>query len=76
MHAIAAAQKENFNMYSLASLYYTKEYYTLAYEDTIYQMSSQSQWNVLDEVAAWVVKPRKVKERKAEMLEISFSGRE
>ena len=76
VHAIAAPQKGNFNPYTLASPYYMKEYYTLAYKDTIYLMSLQSQWNVLDEVAARVVKSREVKERKAEILEISFSGRE
>ncbi|KAL5544315.1 hypothetical protein UlMin_008099 [Ulmus minor] len=76
VHAIAVVQKGNFNLYSLASPYYTKEYYTLAYEDTIYPMSSQSQWNIPDKVTAWIVKPCEVKERKAEMLEISFSGRE
>ncbi|KAL5541280.1 hypothetical protein UlMin_042502 [Ulmus minor] len=64
VHAIAAAQKGNFNLYSLTSPYYTKEYYTLAYKDTIYPVSSQSQWNVPDKVATWVVKPREVKERK------------
>ncbi|KAL5579492.1 hypothetical protein UlMin_011934 [Ulmus minor] len=42
VHVIAAAQKGNFNLYSLVSPYYTKEYYTLACEDTIYQVSSQS----------------------------------
>ncbi|KAL5548321.1 hypothetical protein UlMin_003552 [Ulmus minor] len=64
VHAIAAVQNGNFNLYSLASPYYTKDYYMLAYEDTIYPVSSQSQWNVPDEVAAQVVKPREVKERK------------
>ena len=43
VHAIVAAQKGNFNPYSLASPYYTKEYYKLAYEDTIYPVSLQSQ---------------------------------
>ncbi|KAL5571321.1 hypothetical protein UlMin_020918 [Ulmus minor] len=64
VHAIVATQKGNFNLYTLVSPYYTKEYYTLAYEDTIYPVSSLSQWNVPDEVAARVVKPREVKERK------------
>ena len=62
-------------MYTLASPYYTKEYYTLAYDDTIYPVSSQLQWNVPDKVSAQVVKPHEVKERKAKMLEITFSRR-
>ena len=49
----------------------TKEYYTLAYEDTIYPVSSQSQWNVLDEVTTWIVKPREVKKRKKGMPKCS-----
>ena len=40
VHTITAAQKGNFNLYTLASPYYTKEYYMLAYEDTIYSVSS------------------------------------
>ena len=53
-----------------------KEYYTLAYEDTIYPVSSQLQSNIPNEVAARVVKPHEVKERNVKMLEISFSRRE
>ncbi|KAL5549313.1 hypothetical protein UlMin_004544 [Ulmus minor] len=64
VHAIAAVQKRNFNLYTLAYPYYLKEYYMLVYEDTIYPVSSQSQWNVPEEVAAWVVKPHEVKESK------------
>ena len=75
VHDIVATQKENFNLYTLASPYYTKEYYMLVYEDTIYLVSSQSQWNVSEEVSAWVVKPCEVKERKAKMLNISFNRR-
>ena len=71
VHVIATVQKENFNLYTLASPYYTKEYYTLAYEDTIYPVSSQSQWNFLDKVASRVVKPREVKERKRRRLKCS-----
>ncbi|KAL5540497.1 hypothetical protein UlMin_043091 [Ulmus minor] len=49
---------------SLVSPYYTKEYYVLAYGETIYPVGSQSQWDVPNEVATRVVLPREVKERK------------
>ncbi|KAL5561009.1 hypothetical protein UlMin_030756 [Ulmus minor] len=61
VHAIAATQKGNFNLYTLASPYYTKEYYMLTYEDTIYPVSSQSQWNIPDKVATRVVSHAKLK---------------
>ena len=68
VHTIAALHHARVGMYTLASSYYMKE--------TIYPVRLQSQWKVPDEVVAQVVKPREVKERKAEMLEISFSGRD
>ena len=52
------------SVYSLVSPYYTKEYYVLAYGETIYLIESQSQWNVPNEVAARVVLPLKVKDKK------------
>ena len=52
------------SVYSLVSPYYTKEYYVLAYGETIYPVGSQSQWDVPNEVATRVVLPREVKERK------------
>ncbi|KAL5558599.1 hypothetical protein UlMin_034810 [Ulmus minor] len=52
------------SVYSLVSPYYTKEYYVLAYDETIYPVGSQSQWDVPNKVATRVVLPREVKERK------------
>ena len=42
VHTITAVQKGNFKLYTLASPYFMKEYYMLAYEDTIYLVNSQS----------------------------------
>ncbi|KAL5564300.1 hypothetical protein UlMin_027464 [Ulmus minor] len=64
VHAIAAAHHAQVSVYSLVSPYYTKEYYVLAYGETIYPVGSQSRWDVPNEVATMVVLPREVKERK------------
>ncbi|KAL5579414.1 hypothetical protein UlMin_011856 [Ulmus minor] len=50
VHAIAAAHHAHVSVYSLVSPYYTKEYYVLAYGETIYPVGSQSQWNVPEKV--------------------------
>ncbi|KAL5568982.1 hypothetical protein UlMin_025557 [Ulmus minor] len=63
-HTIAAALHARVGVYSLVSPYYTKEYYMLAYQQTIYPVGSQSQWDVPDEVVSRVVLPREVKDRK------------
>ena len=63
-HAIAAALHARVGVYSLISPYYTKKYYMLAYQHTIYPVGSQSQWDVPDEVVSRVVLPRDVKDRK------------
>ncbi|KAL5569282.1 hypothetical protein UlMin_025857 [Ulmus minor] len=63
-HAIAAALHAQVGVYSLVSPYYMKEYYMLAYQQTIYPVGSQSQWDVPDEVVSRVVFPREVKDRK------------
>ncbi|KAL5573267.1 hypothetical protein UlMin_022864 [Ulmus minor] len=42
-HAIAATLHAQVGVYSLVSPYYTKEYYMLAYQQTIYPVASQSQ---------------------------------
>ncbi|KAL5560465.1 hypothetical protein UlMin_036676 [Ulmus minor] len=65
-HAIAAALHARVGVYSLVLPYYTKEYYILAYQQTIYPVGSQSQWDVLDEVVSRVVLPREVKDRNGE----------
>ncbi|KAL5575736.1 hypothetical protein UlMin_017435 [Ulmus minor] len=57
VHAITAVHHAHVSVYSLVSPYYTKEYYVLAYDETIYPVGSQSQWDVPDEVAARVVSP-------------------
>ncbi|KAL5559202.1 hypothetical protein UlMin_035413 [Ulmus minor] len=57
VHAIAAAHHAQVSVYSLVSPYYTKEYYVLAYGETIYPVRSQSQWDVPNEVATRVVLP-------------------
>ena len=44
-HAIAAALHARVGVYSLVSPYYTKEYYMLAYQQTIYPVGLQSQWD-------------------------------
>ncbi|KAL5561179.1 hypothetical protein UlMin_030926 [Ulmus minor] len=43
VHAVAAAHHAQVSVYSLVSPYYTKEYYVLAYGETIYPVGSQSQ---------------------------------
>ncbi|KAL5562523.1 hypothetical protein UlMin_032270 [Ulmus minor] len=63
-HAIVAALHARVGVYSLVSPYYTKKYYMLAYQQTIYPVGSQSQWDVPDEVVSQVVLPREVKDRK------------
>ncbi|KAL5560784.1 hypothetical protein UlMin_037004 [Ulmus minor] len=57
VHAIAAVHHAQVSVYSLVSPYYTKEYYVLAYSETIYPVGSQSQWDVPNEVAIRVVWP-------------------
>ncbi|KAL5537977.1 hypothetical protein UlMin_045921 [Ulmus minor] len=57
VHAIAAEHHAQVSVYSLVSPYYTKEYYVLAYGETIYPIGSQSQWDVPNEVATRVVLP-------------------
>ena len=57
VHAVAAAHHAQVSVYSFVSPYYTKEYYVLAYNETIYQVGSQSQWDVPNEVATRVVLP-------------------
>ncbi|KAL5575228.1 hypothetical protein UlMin_016927 [Ulmus minor] len=64
VHAIAAAHHAQVSVYSPVSPYYTKEYYALAYGETIYPVGSQSQWDIPNEVTTRVVLPREVKERK------------
>ncbi|KAL5564836.1 hypothetical protein UlMin_028000 [Ulmus minor] len=64
VHAIAAASHAHVSVYTFTSRYYTKYFYMLAYAETIYLVGSQSQWDVLEEVAARVFLPRIVKERK------------
>ncbi|KAL5577295.1 hypothetical protein UlMin_018994 [Ulmus minor] len=61
---VKGAHHAQVSVYSLVSPYYTKEYYVLAYGETIYPVGSQSQWDVPNEVATRVVLPREVKERK------------
>ncbi|KAL5550951.1 hypothetical protein UlMin_001127 [Ulmus minor] len=70
-HAIAAALHARVGVYSLVSPYYTKEYYMLAYQHTIYPVGSQSQWDVPDEVTSRVVLPREVKDKKRGRLKNS-----
>ncbi|KAL5582777.1 hypothetical protein UlMin_015219 [Ulmus minor] len=43
VHAVAAVHHAQVSVYSLVSPYYTKEYYVLAYSETIYPVGSQSQ---------------------------------
>ena len=64
VHAITAAHHAHVGVYTLASRYYMKYFYMLAYEDTIYPMLSQSQWNVSDEVFDKVVLSCIVKDKK------------
>ncbi|KAL5581296.1 hypothetical protein UlMin_013738 [Ulmus minor] len=64
VHAVAAAHHAQVSVYSLVSPYYTKEYYLLAYGETIYPVGSQSQWDVPNEVVTRIVLPREVKEKK------------
>ncbi|KAL5557636.1 hypothetical protein UlMin_033847 [Ulmus minor] len=64
VHAVAAAHHAQVSVYSLVSSYYTKEYYLLAYGETIYPVRSQSQWDVPNEVVTRIVFPREVKEKK------------
>ncbi|KAL5561532.1 hypothetical protein UlMin_031279 [Ulmus minor] len=64
VHAIAEAYHAHVSIYSLVSPYYTKEYYVVAYGKTIYLVKVQSQWDVPDEVAARLVFPREVKNKK------------
>ena len=64
IHALAAAHHARVGVYTLASQYYMKYFDMLAYVDTIYLVSSQSQWNVLDEVFDKVVLLRVVKDKK------------
>ncbi|KAL5578638.1 hypothetical protein UlMin_011080 [Ulmus minor] len=66
VHAIAAAHHAQVSVYSLVSPYYTKEYYVLAYGETIYPVESQSQWDVPNEVVARIVLPREVKDKREE----------
>ena len=63
-HAIEVALHGRVGVYSLVSPYYTREYHMLAYQQTIYPVGSQSEWDVQDEVVSWVVFPREVKDRK------------
>ncbi|KAL5563962.1 hypothetical protein UlMin_033709 [Ulmus minor] len=58
VHAIAAAHHAQVSVYSLVSPYYTKEYYVLAYGETIYPVGSQSQWDVPNEVHKGSFAPR------------------
>ncbi|KAL5562200.1 hypothetical protein UlMin_031947 [Ulmus minor] len=64
VHAIATVHHAQVSVYSLVSPYYTKEYYVLAYDETIYSVGSQSQWDVPNEVIARIVLPREVKDKK------------
>ncbi|KAL5552178.1 hypothetical protein UlMin_002354 [Ulmus minor] len=64
VHAVAAAHHAQVSVYNLVSPYYTKEYYLLAYGETIYPVRSQSQWDVPNEVVTRIVLPREVKEKK------------
>ncbi|KAL5553140.1 hypothetical protein UlMin_040541 [Ulmus minor] len=64
VHVFAAAHHSQVSVYSLVSPYYTKEYYVLAYGETIYLVRSQSQWDVPNEVVARIVLPREVKDKK------------
>ena len=64
VHAIAATSHARVSVYTLASRYYMKDYYMLAYAETIYPVGLQSQWDVPKEVVARVVLPCVVKERK------------
>ncbi|KAL5546365.1 hypothetical protein UlMin_006052 [Ulmus minor] len=64
VHAVAAAHHAQVSVYSLISPYYTKEYYMLAYGETIYPVGSQSQWDVPNKVVARIVLPREVKDKK------------
>ncbi|KAL5538211.1 hypothetical protein UlMin_045403 [Ulmus minor] len=64
VHAVAATHHAQVSVYSLVSPYYTKEYYLLAYGETIYPVGSQSQWDVPNEVVARIVLPREVKDKK------------
>ncbi|KAL5564231.1 hypothetical protein UlMin_027395 [Ulmus minor] len=64
VHAVAAAHHAQVSVYNLVSPYYTKEYYLLAYGETIYPVGSQSQWDVPNEVVTRIVLPREVKEKK------------
>ncbi|KAL5561682.1 hypothetical protein UlMin_031429 [Ulmus minor] len=61
---VKGAHHAQVSVYSLVSPYYTKEYYVLAYGETIYPVGSQSQWDVPNEVVARIVLPREVKKKK------------
>ncbi|KAL5550805.1 hypothetical protein UlMin_000981 [Ulmus minor] len=71
VHAVAAVHHAQVSVYSLVSPYYTKEYYVLAYSETIYPVGSQSQWDVPNEVVAMIVLPREVKDKKRGRPKIS-----
>lgn len=63
VHAIVDASHACVGMYTLASRYYMKDYYILAYTETIYLVGSQLQWDVSEEFAGRVLSPHVVKER-------------
>ncbi|KAL5582754.1 hypothetical protein UlMin_015196 [Ulmus minor] len=58
VHAVATTHHAQVSVYSLVSPYYTKEYYVLAYSETIYPVESQSQWDIPNEIVARIVLPR------------------
>ena len=64
VHAIAVASHTRISVYTLASRYYTKDYYMLVYTETIYPVGLQSLWDIPEEVVVRVVLPHVVKKRK------------
>ena len=64
VHAIAALHHVRVGVHTLASRYYMKDFYMLAYEDIIYSVPLRAEWNILDEVSNKAVLPRVVKNKK------------
>ena len=63
-HALRAAGEFGENMfYNCCSIFYSAEYWRIAYEESVYPIPSQLDWEILNDIGEVVVLPPELKEQ-------------
>ncbi|XP_022852685.1 uncharacterized protein LOC111374263 [Olea europaea var. sylvestris] len=62
-HVVAATKKSDYSIYSFCSLYYTVEYWKVAYSDTIFPVPNEVDWEIFENLGYLNVSPPLVRRR-------------